>query len=186
MSKYYKLKDNSLKVKFIEGVDKHRNMFNGIVVDPTATLWQKSEFAECLSYEDFELYTPTPQELAEWGETPKYMKSIDPETKGLIIEYIADGKNDEFKGVVIKQGKSRWEVGNKSNTWIKSLFEPCELNTETPSNDNTNKVELSDKDINLRLECLKLAANSNKGIGHDASVIVAEAQEFYDWITKKD
>lgn len=51
--------------------------------------------------------------------------------------------------------------------------------TATLSNDNPNKVEVDDKDVNLRLECLKLAVEL-KPIDP-----VLVAGYFYNWITQK-
>ena len=51
------------------------------------------------------------------------------------------------------------------------------------TNDNPNKVEVDDKNINLRLECLKLAVKLNEVEGSSARTCTLEAQEFYDWIT---
>jgi hypothetical protein len=74
-------------------------------------------------YKDNKLYTPTPQELIEWGETA------------------------------------------------------------TLTNDNPNKVEVDDKDVNLRLECLKLAIELNKrNVGLDMAYCLEEAIESYNWI----
>lgn len=50
------------------------------------------------------------------------------------------------------------------------------------TNDNPNKVEVSDKDINLRLECLKLAVAINQGTGCNNGVIMFDATEFYNWV----
>lgn len=118
----------------------------------------------------------------------KYYKNIQ---YGFIVKVYTEISNEDFEGVVVAECKEM--PLHEEGMWLKERFAPYtptpqELAEwgETVSNDNTNKVEVSNKDINLRLECLKLAVNSNKGIKHDASVIVAEAQEFYDWITKKD
>ena len=109
----------------------------------------------------------------------KYMKSIDPETKGLVVEFIEDGLIGEFKGIVIERGETDYSVGALHTRWVESCFEPCELNTDTLSNDNPNKVEVSDKDINLRLECLKLASNCTL----PPSEVMEQAKEYYEWIT---
>ena len=137
-------------------------------------------------YKDNKLYTPTPQELIEWGETetpPKYMKSIDPETKGLVVEFVEDRLIGEFKGIVIERGETDYSVGALHTRWVESCFEPCELNTDTLTNDNPNKVEVDDKDVNLRLECLKLAIELNKRNGGlDMAYCLEEAIESYNWI----
>ena len=113
----------------------------------------------------------------------KYYKSINHER---IVKFIANtNDSDCFEGVVVSSN-DLVEVGLHSYTWMKEFFEPYtptpqELiewgETATLSNDNPNKVEVDDKDINLRLKCLKLALQyqiSNPLIG---------AQGFYDWIT---
>jgi hypothetical protein len=51
------------------------------------------------------------------------------------------------------------------------------------TNDNSNKVEVDDKDVNLRLECLKLAIELNKrNVGLDMAYCLEEAIESYNWI----
>ena len=49
--------------------------------------------------------------------------------------------------------------------------------TDTLTNDNPNKVEVDDKNVNLRLKCLKLAVQANI-----VDPIIG-ANEFYEWIT---
>ena len=122
MSKYYKHR-NGLVVKWLN--DNNSIAFTGVVVNVGGSAWKLKEKNDYLFIEDFTTYTPTPEELSEWGET------------------------------------------------------------DTLTNDNPNKVEVDDKDANLRLECLKLAVMSNQGIGHDSEVLTNEATEFYNWITQK-
>ena len=114
----------------------------------------------------------------------------------LVVKYTNQNTKSRFEGiVVIGNGCSTYIVGYKSNHWEYMCFEPYtptpqELaewgETETLSNDNPNKVELSDKDINLRLECLKLAVELNRDFKYKTSHFTNRAQDFYDWITKKD
>ena len=109
----------------------------------------------------------------------KYLKSIAPETKGLVVKFIEDGLEGEFKGIVANPAETNYYFGQVENRWVKSCFEPYEPKESPLTNDNPNKVEVDDKDIKLRLECLKLALQyqiSNPLIG---------AQGLYDWITKK-
>jgi hypothetical protein len=113
----------------------------------------------------------------------KYMKSIDPETKGLVVEFVEDGLIGEFKGIVIERGETDYSVGALHTRWVESCFEPCELNTATLTNDNPNKVEVDDKDVNLRLECLKLAATINQGTSCGIKAVIFDASEIYKWIT---
>ena len=118
MSKYYIHKENKgLKVKFEGSYRNSNRYFTAIAKTVEGSAWELNQFMNGLVYDDFKPYTPTPQELIEWGETA------------------------------------------------------------TLTNENPNKVEVDDKDINLRLECLKLALQyqiSNPLIG---------ARGFYDWIT---
>ena len=112
----------------------------------------------------------------------KYLKH----PNGLIVKWQRDNPDGYFTGMVMRGGGSGWAakmISNKFNIENYKPYEPTpqELiewgETATLTNDNPNKVEVPDKDINLRLECLKLALQyqiSNPLIG---------AQEFYDWIT---
>jgi len=121
--KYYKYKGNQgLKVQFV-GYQKDSNRyFEGIAKTVEGSLWQVGEFMDDLDITDFEPYTPTPQELSEWGETT------------------------------------------------------------TLTNDNPNKVEVSDKDVNLRLECLKLAVAMDNSIRYELSYFTDKADKIYNWL----
>jgi hypothetical protein len=114
----------------------------------------------------------------------------------IVLKWINDNPNDKecFKGKVLVKGVYV-EVGEISSDWIKACYKPYtptpqELaewgETETVSNDNPNKVEVDDKDINLRLECLKLAVMINDNTRKELSYLTSNADEIYDWITKKD
>lgn len=124
MSKYYRHKGNEhLKVKFIGYKEETIVDFQAIAITVEGSLWKVGQFMDDLDIRDFEPYTPTPQELIDWGET------------------------------------------------------------DTLTNDNPNNVEVDDKDVNLRLECLKLTI-----ITMDIKCptgAIDEAEYFYDWITKK-
>lgn len=118
MSKYYIHKENKgLKVKFEGSYRNSNRYFTAIAKTVEGSAWELNQFMNGLVYDDFKPYTPTPQELIDWGETP------------------------------------------------------------TLANDNPNKVEVDDKDINLRLECLKLAV-----ISYNTHAIT-RANEFYEWVT---
>ena len=90
-----------------------------------------------------------------------------------------------FSAIVIVPIATK-HVGKEIHMLHPVYFEPYEPTpqeliqwgeTATLTNDNPNKVEVDDKDVSLRLECLKLALQyqiSNPLIG---------AQGFYDWIT---
>jgi hypothetical protein len=41
------------------------------------------------------------------------------------------------------------------------------------------------KDTELRLECLKLAIQSNQGVWQNPETVTTDAQHYYDWITKQ-
>lgn len=104
---------------------------------------------------------------------------------GLIVKWLRDKPDGYFTGTVMSVGVSEWKMGEKCDDVSLSWFYPYtptpqELiewgETATLTNDNPNKAEVDDKDVNLRLECLKLAIASNVT---DPQVL---AQEFYDWI----
>lgn len=112
----------------------------------------------------------------------KYYKSIDPLSKGLIVKFIEDGFDGEFKGIVANPAETRFYFGEEQNRWVKSCFEPYEPKESPLSNDNPNKVEVDEKDVNLRLECLKLTVASNIGLLTDMGDITKEANVAYNWI----
>lgn len=105
---------------------------------------------------------------------------------GFIVKWLKDNPDNYFTGIVMRVGGSKWNVGNKDNYFYLPYLEPYtptpqELiewgETETLSNDNSNKVEVDDKYVNLRLECLKLAMQGN--------IVdpLSRAKRFYGWIT---
>lgn len=118
MEKYYKDNYSRLTVKWLEEAVK-KGTFKGIVVNKGKSNREDGERGTFYYGKDFLLYTPTPEELAEWGETATLTK------------------------------------------------------------DNPNKVEVDDKDVNLRLECLKLA------VTHTETNVRGCAELFYNWITQK-
>lgn len=179
MSKYYKDKTGCQIIKFISNTD-DLECFKGIVL--TGDKGSKvGEICDSWLRECFEPYTPTPEELAEWGETetpPKYYKHIDTD----MVVKVEKENGNTFSGTVEVAG-GKYIAGAYLNAWYKPSFEPYELNTETLSSDNPNKVKVSDKDINLRLECLKLAIELNKSnVGLDMAYCLEEAIESYNWI----
>ena len=102
---------------------------------------------------------------------------------GLIVKYLDRKNKMEFNGEVVAGNQDRY---NSFVTCLYSYFKPYKPTpqeliewgeTATLSNDNPNKVEVSDKDVNLRLECLKLA------LQYQISNPLLGAQGFYDWIT---
>ena len=121
VGEYLKSKLSNLIVKVTE-LNLNMGRFSAIVIVPIATKHVGKEI-NMLNPAYFGPYTPTPQELIEWGET------------------------------------------------------------DTLTNDNPNKVEVDDKDVNLRLECLKLASNNKNGQSKD--YIIRLANNYYEWITQK-
>ena len=107
---------------------------------------------------------------------------------GFIVKWLKDNPDNYFTGIVMRVGGSKWNVGNKDNYFYLPYLEPYtptpqELiewgETATLTNYNPNKVEVDDKDVNLRLKCLELAI---MGYNTDA---IDKANEFYEWITQK-
>ena len=80
-------------------------------------------------------------------------------------------------GVVVVPIKSK-KLGKEINMMHLAYFEPCEA-FETPQPEPTPT-----KDIELRLECLKLAIQSNQGVWQNPETVTTDAQHYYDWITK--
>jgi len=121
LGKYYKPKHgkkNNYVVKVISFHERYsQRYFNAKVVAGIDK--KQGEYLSSLHTGYYEPYTPTRQELIEWGET------------------------------------------------------------DTLTNDNPNKVEVDDKDVNLRLECLKLA------LQYQISNPLMGAEGFYNWIKTK-
>jgi hypothetical protein len=72
---------------------------------------------------------------------------------------------------------------NKSYTPTPQELIEWEGRMLSATNDNPNKVEVDDKDVELRLECLKLAVIGKGNVLTD--MVIADAQHYYDWITKQ-
>ena len=108
-----------------------------------------------------------------------------------IIKFISDTSDpDCFEGIVVVNDGNSY-IGETSKLWVIEFFEPYtptpqELiewgKTATLTTDNPNKVEVDDKDVNLRLECLKLTVASNIGLLTDMGDITKEANVAYNWI----
>lgn len=90
-----------------------------------------------------------------------------------------------FSAIVIVPIATK-HVGKEIHMLHPVYFEPYEPTqkeliewgeTDTLTNDNPNKVEVSEKDVNLRLECLKLATV------HSACGALEIAKDYYNWIT---
>lgn len=104
-------------------------------------------------------------------EVGKYYKSKDSE---LIVKALSPENEGTFYGEAIVKVE-----GYDDNLWCDVVyFEPCEApQTTQPEQSPT-------KDVELRLECLKLAVNVSNGVRHETE-IVAMAEYYYDWITQK-
>ena len=95
----------------------------------------------------------------------------------ITVEWIREIDKDTFKAKVLINDNT-CAIGEIFTCGYVD-FEPCELNTATLTNDNPNKVEVDDKDVNLRLKCLELAI-----MGYNTNAI-DKANDFYEWITQK-
>lgn len=114
----------------------------------------------------------------------------------LVVKYTNQNTKSRFEGiVVIGNGCSTYIVGYKSNHWEYMCFEPYtptpqELaewgETETLINDNPKDIAIQPTDVEIRLRCLEMACERLMDTIFASEDIVIEAQEFYDWITKKD
>jgi hypothetical protein len=103
-------------------------------------------------------------------EVGKYYKATD--GCGLVVKALSPEKEGTFYGEVVVAAK-----GHKNREWCDfSYFEPCE------APETTQPEPTPTKDVELRLECLKLAI-----ITMDIKCptgAIDEAEYFYDWITK--
>lgn len=107
-------------------------------------------------------------------EVGKYYKSRNNAT---VLRATSEDKNGRFKGKIV--GGNLSSEGLELDNWLVDMFEPCEAPQSTQPTPST------DKDTELRLECLKLAVEVNKGRSYEVDVR-AEAQKYYDWITQKE
>lgn len=117
-------------------------------------------------------------------EKPRYFKAVNSD---MIIK-VTDINGATFSGNIVHGTLPNIKIGEYHGYFIRNMFEPYtptpqELaewgETDTLTNDNPNKVEVDDKNINLRLECLKLA------IEHTETNVIGSAELFYEWITEK-
>jgi hypothetical protein len=115
----------------------------------------------------------------------KYFKS---KKSDLVVEWVKNNEIGGFEGYVVVADKN-WEVGQFSNwfsfvglkpiTFLKeeepkvSYVNPANPHQELPQPEPTPT-----KDLELRLECLKLAIQAN------CVDPVIVAKEYYEWITK--
>ena len=120
----------------------------------------------------------------------KYYKSIN---SPLVIKATAILQSGDFEGKVIVATEHHKLF--KIKFWIGSQFEPYtptpqELaewgETETVTNDNPKDIAIQPTDVEIRLRCLEMACERLMDTIFASEDIVIEAQEFYDWITKKD
>lgn len=111
---------------------------------------------------------------------PKLMKSID----SPLIVLATSGDIDSFEGEAIV-GDAENPKGDYCTCWDAVLFNEFDL--QAPQSTETPQPEQSPaKDVELRLECLKLAATINQGASCGSGAVIFDAREFYDWITKKE
>lgn len=94
--------------------------------------------------------------------------------KDLII-YALSEKDGHIQGIVIS-GNNYWKQWEYRTNWDFNSFTDIEATQPDPT---------PDKDVNLRLECLKLAIQSNQGVWQNPETITTDAQHYYDWITKQ-
>lgn len=126
------------------------------------------------------------QKLNQMIEVGKYYKFTDNE---LVVKALSPENEGTFYGEVVVAAK-----GYDDKLWCDvAYFIQC----EPPQVEAKKQFEAPDamwkslsdilptKDVELRLECLKLAVEQNKGIGSHVS-IMERAQEYYGWITKED
>lgn len=99
-------------------------------------------------------------------------------TSSLVIEILQQDGNFHRAKVVV--AANEWEVGEEGLFRL-NYFEPCEKpNLEPPRSTQTgNPMPNYTKDVELRLECLKLAVHYCKGSPN----VTPLAKTFYDWIT---
>jgi hypothetical protein len=115
---------------------------------------------------------------------PKLMKSKEYGT----IVFAKRQYGNMLTGTVI--ANSADNAGQEFDTWDVNEFEDYELpqcQFEAPRGifelfDNPTPT----KDVELRLECLKLAVKSNQGVWQNPETLTTDADIFYDWITKAD
>jgi hypothetical protein len=108
-------------------------------------------------------------------EVGKYYKGIN--YKNLIVQCTGNGiDSGTFTGRVVNSGNSPFLENGLSSLWVNEYFEPFEpIETTQPEQSPT-------KDVELRLECLKLAVIGKGDVLSD--MVIEDAQHYYDWITK--
>jgi hypothetical protein len=102
----------------------------------------------------------------------QYFKSGD-----LVVKATTDTVKNIFAGEVVVSDEM-YNVGDLSE-WNALVFEPYKDPQTTQPDPTTNK------DTELRLECLKLAIQSNQGVWQNPETVTTDAQHYYDWITQK-
>lgn len=102
----------------------------------------------------------------------QYFKSGD-----LVVKATTDTEQNIFAGEVVVSDEM-YNVGDLME-WNALVFKPC----EAPQ--TTQPEPTPDKDVDLRLECLKLAIQSNQGVWQNSETVTTDAQHYYEWITKQ-
>ena len=108
-------------------------------------------------------------------EVGKYYKGIN--YKNLIVQCTGNGiDSGTFTGRVVNSGNSPFLENGLSSLWVNEYFEPFEpIETTQPEQSPT-------KDVELRLECLKLAVSNEKS--QTIKMLLEDGEKIYDWITK--
>lgn len=102
----------------------------------------------------------------------KYFKSKETD---LVVKALTQCTAGTFKGEVII-GDSLNKKGDIYDGWYFDGFKPHE--SPKPEQSPTKEVE-------LRLECLKLAVEQNNGRALEPKEIITDAQYYYDWVKRK-
>ena len=105
----------------------------------------------------------------------------------LVVKWIKNNKKDFFTGKVVRIGGSGWKLGQEDDFFCFNDFseytpkkkELAEWDKIAPQVPKTPLPEATPiKDVELRLECLRLAIQANC-----VDPVIA-AKEYYEWITK--
>jgi hypothetical protein len=90
----------------------------------------------------------------------------------LIIYAERLGEDGFIEGIAVTDGETN-KKGTYSKIWNKSAFQDIET---------TQPEQFTTKDVELRLECLKLAVSNENGQPID--MLLEDGDKIYDWITK--
>ena len=96
----------------------------------------------------------------------------------LVVKALTESTIHGFAGEVFIENET-YPVGHIVYNFDIGQFEPCEAPQTTQPDPAPNK------DTEIRLECLKLAIQSNQGVWQNPETVTTDAQHYYDWITKQ-